>query len=244
MEVVEREAAKGYLKLSLGERATSVDQAGSIMTDKGNETTPGARAYWCTGYRANNGFMKDPRTAASVASCLDDEGFINAGPTLQLPALSNVFAGGDICTKARFGGGERMAGYAHGHAISHLREYRTARRYEIGPAASDAPWYPDRNGGSKPTTNTCSSRWARRTRSLYAKWPVMKMFFQTPDAMEEKYGPIEEAPNGWLELGDLNPKSSSRDGTTCSSARSEKARTDGGRNSTRRGCTTPLSPAF
>ena len=54
------------------------------MTDKGNETTPGARAYWCTGYRANNGFMKDPRTAASVASCLDDEGFINAGPTLQL----------------------------------------------------------------------------------------------------------------------------------------------------------------
>merc|ERR1712072_491899 len=31
--------------------------------------------------------------------------------------------------------------------VSHLREYRTARRYEIGPAASDAPWYPDRNGG-------------------------------------------------------------------------------------------------
>ena len=29
MEVVEREAAKGYLKLSLGERAISVDQAGS-----------------------------------------------------------------------------------------------------------------------------------------------------------------------------------------------------------------------
>ena len=84
MEVVEREAAKGDLKLSLGERAISVDQAGSIITDKGNETTPGARAYWCTGYRANNGFMKDPRTAASVASCLDDEGFINAGPTHQL----------------------------------------------------------------------------------------------------------------------------------------------------------------
>ena len=49
MEVVEREAAKGDLKLSLGERAISVDQAGSILTDKGNETTPGARAYWCTG---------------------------------------------------------------------------------------------------------------------------------------------------------------------------------------------------
>ena len=61
MEVVEREAAKGYLKLSLGERATSVDQAGSIITDKGNETTPGARACWCTAIELNNGFMKDPR---------------------------------------------------------------------------------------------------------------------------------------------------------------------------------------
>ena len=34
MEVVEREAAKGYLKLSLGERATSVDQAGSLTVWK------------------------------------------------------------------------------------------------------------------------------------------------------------------------------------------------------------------
>ena len=34
MEVIEREAAKGYLKLSLGERATSVDQAGSLTVWK------------------------------------------------------------------------------------------------------------------------------------------------------------------------------------------------------------------
>ena len=33
----------------------------------------------------------------------------------------------------------------------------------------------------------------------------MRPYFQTPDAMEEKYGPMGEAPNGWLELGDLNP---------------------------------------
>jgi len=119
MEVVTREASKGALKLSLGERAVSMDQAGSILTDSGNETTPGARAYWCTGYRANNSFMKDPRTAVSVASCLDGEGFINAGPTHQLAhaALSHVFAGGDICCRARFGGGERMAAYAHMHAL-------------------------------------------------------------------------------------------------------------------------------
>ena len=149
MEVVEREAAKGYLKLSpVGERAISVDQAGSILTDKGNETTPGARAYWCTGYRANNGFMKDPRTAASVASCLDDEGFINAGPTHQLPALSNVFAGGDICTKARFGGGERMAGLYARSRHSNLREYRAACWHEIDGPLQGAPSVSQkRNGG-------------------------------------------------------------------------------------------------
>ena len=149
MEVVEREAAKGYLKLSLGERATSVDQAGSILTDKGNETTPGARAYWCTGYRANNFFMKDPRTAASVASCLDDEGFINAGPTHQPshPARKRLRRWGHMLSRSVWW--RRADGRLRARArISHLREHRTARRYEIGPAAGyDAPWYPDRTGG-------------------------------------------------------------------------------------------------
>ena len=206
MEVVEREAAKGDLKLSLGERAISVDQAGSILTDKGNETTPGARAYWCTGYRANNGFMKDPRTAASVASCLDDEGFINAGPTHQLPALSNVFAGGDICCRDRFGGGERMAAYTHVHAmvicenierlVGTLDGPLQAARIGIAKKGEDGAASTDNEGVliSLGKTDTL----------IYHRNPIARGFFPNPEEMEAKFGPIDEAPNGWLELGDLS----------------------------------------
>ena len=45
-KVVDREAAKGTLKLSLGERGVAIDADGRISTDKGNTTTAGARAYW------------------------------------------------------------------------------------------------------------------------------------------------------------------------------------------------------
>ena len=41
-------------------------------------TTAGARAFWCTGYRPNYAFMRDPRTNAAVGGCLDEEGFIAA----------------------------------------------------------------------------------------------------------------------------------------------------------------------
>ena len=148
--------------------------------------------------------MKDPRTAASVASCLDDEGFINAGPTLQLPALSNVLAGGDICTKARFGGGERMAGYAHGHAFLICENIERLAGTKSGPLQAMHIGIP--TGKEGETDNEYVFISLGKTDTLfYAKWDILRPYFQTPDAMEEKYGPMGEAPNGWLELGDLNP---------------------------------------
>ena len=39
---------------------------------------------------------------------------------------------------------------------------------------------------------------------LYSKVAYAVPFYQTPDAMEEKYGKIDEAPNGWVERGDLS----------------------------------------
>jgi NADH dehydrogenase FAD-containing subunit len=210
MDVVEREAAKGYLKLSLGERATSVDQAGSLITDKGNETTPGARAYWCTGYRANNSFMKDPRTAASVASCLDDEGFINTGPTHQLahPALSHVFAGGDICTKEKFGGGERMAGFAHAHAFLICENIERLTGTKSGPLQAAHIGVPIENKGVDGAAKTANElvliSLGKTDTLLYSKVAYAVPFYQTPDAMEEKYGKIDEAPDGWVERGDLS----------------------------------------
>ena len=118
-EVVDREAQKGTLQLSLGERGIAVDDDGRISTDKGNKTTAGARAFWCTGYRPNNAFMRDPRTNGAVGGCLDEEGFIAALPThtSSRTDLKHVFAGGDICCKARFG------------AASGWRRWRTRTRW-------------------------------------------------------------------------------------------------------------------
>ena len=204
MEVVEREAAKGHLKLSLGERAISVNQAGSILTDKGNETTPGARAYWCTGYRANNSFMKDPRTASSVASCLDDEGFINAGPTHQLshPALSHVFAGGDICCRDRFGGGERMAAYGHTHAMVICENIERLAGTLSGPLQAARIGIPKKGADSATDNEGVLISLGKTDTVMFSKNPLMRAFYPNPEEMEEKYGPIDEAPNGWILLDD------------------------------------------
>ena len=206
MEVVEREAAKGDLKLSLGERAISVDQAGSILTDKGNETTPGARAYWCTGYRANNFFMKDARTAASVASCLDDEGFINAGPTHQLshPALSHVFAGGDICCRDRFAGGERMAAYTHVHAMVICENIERLVGTLSGPLQAARLGIPKKGADGATDNEGVLISLGKTDTLIFSKNPLMRAFYPNPEEMEEKYGPIDEAPNGWIQLGDLS----------------------------------------
>ena len=206
MEVVEREAAKGDLKLSLGERAISVDQAGSILTDKGNETTPGARAYWCTGYRANNFFMKDARTAASVASCLDDEGFINAGPTHQLshPALSHVFAGGDICCRDRFAGGERMAAYTHVHAMVICENIERLVGTLSGPLQAARLGIPKKGADGATDNEGVLISLGKTDTLIFSKNPLMRAFYPNPEEMEEKHGPIDEAPNGWIQLGDLS----------------------------------------
>ena len=39
---------------------------------------------------------------------------------------------------------------------------------------------------------------------FYSKQPMMKAFFQKPEETEAKWGPIESAPNGWIELGDMS----------------------------------------
>ena len=39
---------------------------------------------------------------------------------------------------------------------------------------------------------------------FYSKQPMMKSFFQKPEETEAKWGPIESAPNGWIELGDMS----------------------------------------
>ena len=39
---------------------------------------------------------------------------------------------------------------------------------------------------------------------FYCKQPMMKSFFQKPEETEAKWGPIESAPNGWIELGDMS----------------------------------------
>ena len=33
---------------------------------------------------------------------------------------------------------------------------------------------------------------------------MFRAFYPNPEEMEEKYGPIDEAPNGWIQLGDLS----------------------------------------
>ena len=154
--------------------------------------------------------MKDPRTAASVASCLDDEGFINTGPTHQLahPALSRVFAGGDICTKERFGGGERMAGFAHAHAFLICENIERLTGTKSGPLQAAHIGVPIENKGVDGAAKTANEMvlisLGKTDTLLYSKLAMAVPFFQTPDAMEEKYGKIDEAPNGWVERGDLS----------------------------------------
>ena len=40
---------------------------------------PGARTYWCTGYKANSAYLKDSRTDADITSELDPDGFVVVG---------------------------------------------------------------------------------------------------------------------------------------------------------------------
>jgi len=210
-EVVDREAQKGTLQLSLGERGIAVDDDGSISTDRGNKTTAGARAFWCTGYRPNNAFMRDPRTNGAVGGCLDEEGFIAALPTHQLahPDLKHVFAGGDICCKARFGGGERMAAVAHTHAMVICENIERLSGVKEGPLQAAHIGIPiaeaAKGGEHMKTDNEAVILSLGKTDTLfYSKQPMMKSFFQKPEETEAKWGPIESAPNGWIELGDMS----------------------------------------
>ena len=198
MEVVEREAAKGDLKLSLGERAISVDQAGSILTDKGNETTPGARAYGAR-LQSEQFFHEGRAHGRERRLCLDDEGFINAGPTHQLshPSLSHVFAGGDARVRRdRFGGGERMAAYTHVHAMVICENIERLVGTLDGPlqAARIGIAKKGEDGAAAKTDNEGVLISLGKTDTLiFSKNPLMRAFYPNPEEMEEKYGPIDEA---------------------------------------------------
>ena len=148
-------------------------------------------------------------TAASVASCLDDEGFIEAGPTHQLshPSLSHVFAGGDICCRDRFGGGERMAAYTHTHAMVICENIERLVGTLSGPlqAARIGIAKKSEDGAAAKTDNEGVLISLGKTDTLmYSKAPMFRPFYPNPEEMEEKYGPIDEAPNGWIQLGDLS----------------------------------------
>jgi NADH dehydrogenase FAD-containing subunit len=185
------------INLVKGKEIVSTDEEGRMVTREGEKIgPPGARTYWCTGYKPNNSYLLDTRTDPDIASELDEWGFVKVSPANRMSeakGLGHIYAGGDLATKAVHNHGERTAAGAWMHAGAIVENILLASgKREGAPKMAAINFF----AGTDLEVSL-----GPKAGLLYATNPGFESFFHDPTKLKEKYGELAAAGrSGWQEF--------------------------------------------
>jgi NADH dehydrogenase FAD-containing subunit len=181
-----------------GKEIVATDDEGRMVVKGTGEKIgpPGAKVYWCTGYKPNNDYILGPLTDPDIASCLDRSGFVVVDKCQRLDVkrgLGHIFAGGDLASANAHADGERTAMSAWLHAGAILENIVLAAGKREGNLKMAMLGL---NAGTDLIVTI-----GPNTGLLYATDPNLEMYFQDKEGLRATYGEIKDAgKGGWQEV--------------------------------------------
>ena len=197
------------VKLVVGKEIVGTDEEGRLVTKQGEKLgTPGARVYWCNGYKPNSDYLMDERTDPDIRAELDPLGFVKVDRAHRLnpdKGLGHIFCGGDLAWAPAHSHGERTGAGAWYHCGAILENIRFAAGQ---PQKIPMPGSTKPEGSLKqcalnnfPGAEGIAISLGSNAGFLYATDPMFEAFYHDKDGCRAKYGEIKDAgPAGWQEV--------------------------------------------